>query len=119
MYETMSLVELKQCAKAKRIKQYYVMKRAQLIQLLSLPELPTPMVREKMTVKQLREEAKRRGLTHFWLLNRAALLKELFPEDPRETAPDKDKKNQSNADKHDEPENHDSEQIRIEETHDG
>ena len=115
----MSLVELKQCAKGRRIKQYYVMKRAQLIQLLSLPELPMKMVREKMTVKQLREEAKRRGLTHFWLLNRAALLKELFPEDSGEATSNKDEKNQSNADKHDEPENHDSKQIGVEETHDG
>lgn len=109
----MSLVELKQCAKGRRIKQYYVMKRAQLIELLSLSELPTPMIREKMTVKQLREEAKKRGLTHFWLLNRAALLKALFPEDTRETTANKNEKNESNTDKHNEPEKHDAKQIGV------
>jgi hypothetical protein len=38
--ESMSLVELKQLAKGRRIKQYYIMRRAQLLQLLAMQELP-------------------------------------------------------------------------------
>ena len=75
----MSLVELKQQAKGRRIKQYYIMKRLQLIQLLSLPELPQTLVLEKMTIVELREEAKTRGIRGFWGLSRGDLLEMLYP----------------------------------------
>lgn len=78
-YNSMSLVELKQQAKGRRIKQYYIMKRRELIQLLSLPELPQSLVLEKLTILQLREEAKSRGIRGFWGLSRGELLEMLYP----------------------------------------
>jgi hypothetical protein len=76
---TLSLVELKQLAKGRRIKQYYIMKRQVLIQLLALPELPESLRREKLTIHQLREEAKRKGIRGFWSLHRDQLLDLLYP----------------------------------------
>lgn len=76
---TLSLVELKKLAKGRRIKQYYIMKRHQLIQILSLPELPESFRREKMTIVELRDEAKRKGLRGFWNLHREDLLNLLYP----------------------------------------
>jgi hypothetical protein len=77
---TLSLVELKQLAKGRRIKQYYIMKRLQLIQILSLPELPNSFVLEKLTIHQLREEAKTKGVRGFWNLSRGDLLNLLHPD---------------------------------------
>jgi hypothetical protein len=77
--ESLSLVELKQLAKQRRIKQYYILKRAQLIQLLSMSELPQSFIIEKMTINQLREEAKRKGIRGFWTLRREQLVQLLFP----------------------------------------
>lgn len=79
--DSLSLIELKQLAKQRRIKQYYILKRAQLIQLLDLPELPRSFIIEKMTIAQLREEAKRKGVRGFWGLRREQLVGLLFPPD--------------------------------------
>jgi hypothetical protein len=79
--DSLSLIELKQLAKQRRIKQYYILKRAQLIQLLSLSELPKSFIIEKMTITQLREEAKRKGIRGFWTLRREQLVELLFPSD--------------------------------------
>ena len=76
---TLSLVDLKKLAKGRRIKQYYIMKRHQLIQILSLPELPESFRREKLTIHELREEAKRKGIRGFWSLHREELLNLLYP----------------------------------------
>jgi hypothetical protein len=76
---TLSLVDLKQLAKGRRIKQYYIMKRHQLIQILALPELPEHLRREKLTIQELREEAKRKGVRGFWGLHREDLLNLLYP----------------------------------------
>ena len=65
--------------KQRRIKQYYILKRAQLIQLLSMAELPKSFIIEKMTISELREEAKRKGLRGFWTLRREQLVQLLFP----------------------------------------
>ena len=78
-YSTLSLVELKQHAKKLRVKQYYIMKRAQLIQLLSMPEVPLALKVEKMTIHELREEARRAGVRGFWALRRDRLAELLFP----------------------------------------
>jgi len=77
--DSLSLVELKQLAKQRRIKQYYILKRTQLIQLLTMPELPKSFIIEKMTISQLREEAKRKGVRGFWTLRREQLVELLFP----------------------------------------
>jgi hypothetical protein len=76
---SLSLVELKQLAKGRRIKQYYIMKRHQLIQILSLSELPESFRREKLTIQELRDDAKRKGIRGFWSLHREELLNLLYP----------------------------------------
>jgi hypothetical protein len=100
----MSLLELKQAAKGRRIKQYYIMKRKQLIEILSLDELPLEMKIEKMTIIELREQAKERGIKGFWNLNREGLVELLY-----KTAADKNEKNKSHTNEHDDPQQHDSE----------
>jgi hypothetical protein len=107
-YTVLSLIELKQAAKGRGIKMYYVMKRAELIRILSLPELPLSMRIEKMTIKQLREQAKQRGLTRFWDLPRAELVTLLYPdlENGCKTPANQDEKNQSNTYEHDDPQEH-------------
>lgn len=110
----MSLVELKQLAKERRIKQYYIMKRHQLIQLLSMKELPEALKVEKMTIHELREEAKRRGMRGFWALRRDKLVQTLFPEHHiQETASNENQKDQGHTDKHNDPQKHDAEHVRI------
>lgn len=79
MYHNMSLVELKQVAKTRRIKMYYTKKRVELIRLLSMPELPDSYKIEKLTILQLREQAKERGMRGFWKLSRDELVKVLYP----------------------------------------
>lgn len=74
----MSLVELKQLAKTKRIKQYYIMKRADLIELLTLEELPFKYRVEKMTITEMRAIAKQRGMRGFWGLSKEQLAEKLF-----------------------------------------
>jgi len=69
-YDSMSLVDLKKVAKTRRIKMYYTMKRHDLIRLLSMPELPESYKLEKLTIVQLRDQAKQRGLRGFWTLSR-------------------------------------------------
>jgi hypothetical protein len=110
----MSLLELKQVAKTRRIKQYYIMKRAQLIQLLSMEELPEPLKIEKMTIHQLRDEAKRRGMRGFWTLRRDKLVETLFPEYAiQEGAPDQNEKDHGHAEKHDHPQKHDAKHVGV------
>lgn len=103
----MSLIELKHAAKGRRIKQYYIMKRLQLIEILHLHELPFSMKLEKMTIHTLREEAGRRGIKGFWKLSRGALAALLYPMD--QTAANQDDKDESHADKHDDPQQHNAE----------
>ena len=103
-YSAMSLVELKKIAKERRIKLYYVKPKEELIQLLSLPELPLELRLQKKTIRQLRQEAKDRNLSGFWGLSRGALLTLLYPD--QQGAPDKNEKNQRNANEHDAPQKH-------------
>jgi hypothetical protein len=114
-YSNMSLVELKQVAKGRRIKQYYIMKRLQLIEVLSMAELPMSMKIEKMTIHELRDEARRRGMRGFWNLRREKLVDLLFPEerDVNETPSHKNEKNEGDANKHDNPQQHDAEQVGV------
>jgi hypothetical protein len=113
-YDSMSLVELKQVAKTRRIKQYYIMKRIQLIQLLSMKELPEPLKIEKMTIHELRDEAKRRGLRGFWTLRRDKLVETLFPEHAvQESAADQNQKDHRHTQKHDDPQKHDAKHVGV------
>lgn len=104
----MSLVELKQVAKTRRIKMYYTKKRAELIQLLSMPELPDSFKLEKLTIVELREEAKTRGLRGFWGLSRENLLKLLYPDGQLCKNIDKETENSQDAEKSKDPQPYDS-----------
>lgn len=77
--DTLSLVELKKIAQARRIKQYYIKKREELIALLKMEELPFQFTLEKMTIAELREQAKEKGLRGFWSLHRDDLIRVLYP----------------------------------------
>jgi hypothetical protein len=109
-YSEMSLIELKQAAKGRGIKMYYVMKRAELVRILCLPQLPQSMRIQKMTIRQLRQEAKSRNMSGFWNLHRSDLVKLLYPEfdDGYQTTPDENQKDHSNTHEHDDPKKHDS-----------
>lgn len=111
----MSLVELKQHAKKRRnIKQYYIMKRTDLINILSLSELPITFTLEKMTIQSLREEAMRRGIRGFWSLRRTELLELLFPQrQSTETPSNKNQQNESCTEKHNYPEKHNSQEVGV------
>lgn len=112
----MSLVELKQVAKTRHIKQYYIMRRHELIHLLSMKTLPEEMKIEKMTIIELRNLAKEKGYRGFWTMHRDQLLALLFPNyrDNRQTPADKYQKYQSDTDKHDDPQQHDAKEVWIE-----
>lgn len=77
---SLSLPDLKQLAKGRRIKQYYIMKRIDLIRLLSLPELPQSFVVDKLTIRQLRTQAKQAGKKGFWTMSREGLVAMLYPD---------------------------------------
>lgn len=105
----MSLIELKQAARGRGIKYYYYKPQAELIHLLSMPELPFEMKLEKMTIIELREEAKRRGIrgNGIWKSSRRQLVDLLYP---RNEAPaNKDDENKSDTDEHNDPQQHDAE----------
>ena len=99
----MSLAELKKAAKGRRIKQYYIMKRHHLIQLLSMDELPESYKIEKYTIHELREQARDKGIRGFWSLHRDELLQLLYPAH----FPQKN----DNAYEHHRPENTDAYQV--------
>jgi hypothetical protein len=103
-YSAMSLVDLKKIAKERRIKLYYVKPKDELVQLLSLPELPLELRLQKKTIRQLRQEAKDRNLSGFWGLSRGELLTLLYPD--QQGAADKNEKNQRHTNEHDAPEKH-------------
>ena len=94
------------------------MKRAQLIELLSMKQLPQHFAIEKMTIHELREEAKRKGLRGFWGLPRALLVELLFPTNQEDgevgkAAPNKNQEDQGETNKHHEPQQHDSEEVGV------
>lgn len=105
-YDTMSLVELKQLAKTRRIKMYYTKKRHELIQLLSMPELPESFRIEKLTIVQLRQEAKDKGLRGFWTLSRDQLVGLLYP-----TSSNQQNQNGDNAERHHSPKSENCENV--------
>lgn len=103
-YSAMSLLDLKRAAKGRGIKLYYVRPKEELIQLLSMPELPLELRLQKKTIRELRQEAKQKNLTGFWGLSRGELLELLYTD--QQGSPDKNEKNQSHADEHDDPQAH-------------
>jgi hypothetical protein len=106
----LSLVDLKKLAKDRRIKQYYIKKRAELLELLAMEELPFKFKQEKMTIRELRTMAKEQGFKGFWGLSRDELMKLLFAEPDgiqdgiHQGAADQQEENNSKAAKHENPE---------------
>ena len=80
-YHSMELPELKAIAKDRKpkIKHYYIMSRAQLIQVLLMEKLPEKMILEKKTLKELQAEAKTKGIPKVWSLRRHELMEILYP----------------------------------------
>ena len=97
-YHELSLPDLKVLARDRvpKIKNYYIMKKAQLIQYLLMTELPEKMIIEKKTLKTLQEEAKARGIPKVWKMRRAELLEVLYP-DLFKTDLKSDKQNEVNT----------------------
>ena len=108
-FENMSLVELKQVAKTKKIKQYYIMKKEQLIELLMMEELPFKFRLEKMTITEMRAIAKQRGMRGFWSLSKEQLCDKLFGSHD-------EKKDDSKASEHKDPKYKDSYEVRVDVT---
>jgi hypothetical protein len=102
-YHALEYCELKQEAKERRIKMYYVMRKAQLIELLSMKELPEKYIIEKKVIGELRSEARARGFLSSYRLNRSALLELLYPHLYGKTSSEYKHKNQNNTDKHNTP----------------
>jgi len=107
-YDSMSIVELKQAAKARRIKMYYTKKRIELIHLLSMPSLPDAYTIEKLTIVELRQEAKTRGLRGFWGLSRDEIVQLLYPDGRLPHNVDKEPKNSHDTQKCKDPQPYES-----------
>ncbi len=107
-YAELSLIELKQIAKERRyIKRYYVKSKEELVAILSLPAPPREMLLEKKTIKDLREEAKQRGMKGrgIWDMHRDDLMALLYPPNPLEkTASNKDEQYECHTHEHNDPE---------------
>jgi hypothetical protein len=114
-YQKMYLADLKLLAKTRRIKMYYVKTKEELITLLTMKELPEAMRVEKMTIHQLRAEAKKRNIAGLWTLRRGALVDLLFPQSQNvnETAPHQYEQDESETNKHHQPEEHDTEEVGV------
>jgi len=75
----MDITELKLIAKERRIKLYYIKRKAELIEILSFKELPFKFIIEKKTIHELRDEARLRGIENLMKLNRQGLVNILYP----------------------------------------
>ena len=77
----MSLAELKQVARDRtpKIKKYYIIPRAKLIELLLMDSLPESYIIEKKTIHELRKEAQAKNLPNIWNLKRSELMELLYP----------------------------------------
>jgi hypothetical protein len=100
-----------------KLKNYYILPKAKLVELLSMPEIPLKYRIEKMTIIELRALAKERGLVGISGLKKIQLTRLLFPEDNNaveNTSTHQHEKNDGKAGKHENPENQDSNQIGVE-----
>jgi hypothetical protein len=102
----MEYCELKQEAKEKRIKLYYTMRKALLIQLLSMDKLPEKYIIEKKRMEELRQEARARGFLAVYKLNRSALVELLYPHLYGKSGSENQYKYQNDTDKHHTPKHH-------------
>jgi hypothetical protein len=110
-YHEMSLVELKQHAKnhQPKIKKYYIMPRHELIQILSMNELPEEMVVAKRTIEELRVEIRKLNLPNInlWKLKRCELVEILYP------STKKNYQNDYSGKEHNDPQKSDRNQVGV------
>jgi len=108
-YHTLSLAELKTVARdhRPRIKQYYIKSKCELIQLLTMTQLPEAIRVEKMKIGELREEAKKQKIPGAWKLRRGQLIALLYP------SPHKDNQNDDHTQKHNDPQTREREDVRV------
>jgi hypothetical protein len=114
-------LRVKQIARARHIKQYYILKRAKLIRLLNMPVLPPSYRIEKMTIHELRDEAKKRNLRGFWGLRRERLVSLLFPEyaeGVENTTPKKNEEDEGETEEHHDPQEHDPKDVGVQKVQD-
>lgn len=100
-----TLVELQQLAKVHRprIKRYYIISRVDLIRILSLRELPESYIIEKLTINELRKQAKEKEIPKIWSFKRAELVELLYPDTKQNNQNDDGRK------EHDHPKQHEGE----------
>jgi secreted Zn-dependent insulinase-like peptidase len=105
----LSLVELKQLAKINNppIKYYYIKSRVELIQILT-SEFTEQMKIEKLTIHQLRKEARDKGHLNVWKMRRPQLVDLLY------SSPKEDKKNDDHTEEHDDPKEGKGKDVRVE-----
>jgi len=108
-YAKMCLVDLKNAAKVHRppIKYYYIKSRKELIDILSLAEMPQTMIKEKLRIQDLRAQAKARNIPNIWRMRRVELMALLYP-DPKEDNQDDD-----DAKEHDTPKKGERKNVRV------
>jgi hypothetical protein len=105
--DNLSLIELKKIAKTRRIKQYYIMKKDDLLALLHMQDLPMKFKLEKMTITELRGLAKERGMRGFWGLPKEKLMNLLFP------SVENEKQNNSQTSEHEDPQSQNSDEVGV------
>ena len=108
---TLSLVELKQLAKVNNppIKYYYIKSRVELIQILT-SEFTEQMKIEKLTIHQLRKEAREKGHLNVWKMRRPQLVELLYGSN---SGPKEDKKNDDHTEEHNDPKKSESKDVGV------
>ena len=108
-YHAMPLAQLKTIARdhRPRIKQYYIKSKCELIQLLTMPQLPEAIRVEKMKIGELREEAKRQKIPGAWKLRRGQLVELLY------SGAHKDNENDDHTQKHNHPQTREREDVWV------
>ena len=112
-YHILEYSELKQEAKERRIKMYYVMRKAKLIEILSMPVLPEKYIVEKKRIGELRAEARARGMLSIYRLNRQGLVDLLYPHLDGKAGPKYQNHHYDDTDKHNTPKSHYPQKIGI------
>ena len=108
-YESMSFQELKLVAKDHRpkIKGYYLKHKDELIRLLTMDTLPDSYRIEKLTIRELQQEAKGRNFTTIWTLSRSELVELLYP------SSEQNDKDNDGGEKHDHPQKSKCNKVRV------
>ena len=108
---TLSLIDLKQLAKVHNppIKYYYIKSRVELIQILT-SEFTEQMKIEKMTIHQLRKDARQKGHMNVWKMRRPQLVELLFGSD---SGSEKDEKNNNHTEEHNNPEKGERKDVGV------